>query len=118
MSTEAHDRQVRAGRNQALFREVNERIESLRQGMYPQTEIDFICECFDDGCFEPLPSVAVAEYEAVRARPDHFLVAPEHVDPAAEVVVSRDDTYWVVEKLGAARQVAVAADRRPASRGT
>jgi hypothetical protein len=46
------------------------------------------------------------------------LVAPEHVDPAAEVVVSRDDTYWVVEKLGAARQVAVAADRRPASRGT
>jgi hypothetical protein len=118
MSTEVHDRQVRAGRNQSLFREVNERIESLRQGTYPQTEIDFICECFDDGCFEPLQSVPVADYEAVRARPDHFLVAPKHVESAAEVVVSRNDTYWVVEKLGAAREVAVATDRRPPSRQT
>jgi hypothetical protein len=116
MATEVHDRQVRAGRNQALFREVNERIESLRQGIYPQTEIDFVCECYMETCFEPVPSVTIAEYEAVRARADRFVVHPGHIDTAAEVVVDELDRYWVVEKIGVAREVAVASDRRPADR--
>jgi len=112
MEIDVHDRQARVGRNQSLFREVNERIEGLRQGTYPQTELDFICECFNDTCFEAIPNVAIADYEAVRAHPDRFLVRPEHVAPEAENVVDRHDGYWIVEKFGVARQLAVATDTR------
>ena len=111
MDSETRDRQVRVGRNQSLFREVNERIEGLKRDSSPETEIDFICECFIDTCFEPL-SVTVAEYERVRARPDTFLVRPEHVDLSAEDVAERKNGYWIVAKTGDARNVAVATSKR------
>ena len=111
MATDTHEREIRIGRNQALFREVNERVETLRNSSYPLTEIDFICECADDTCFEPL-TLTITEYEAVREHPDRFAVHPEHVYPEAETVAERLDAYWIVEKRGAARQVVVAAEKR------
>lgn len=41
-------RRERAGRNQSLFREVNERIDDLAMG----GKIEFICECDDAECAE------------------------------------------------------------------
>ena len=50
----------------------------------------------------------------VRAEPTHFLIAPsvEHVAPAVERVVRREDRYWVVEKIGVAGEVSEDLDPR------
>jgi hypothetical protein len=110
-------RQVSAAKNQALYREVNERVRSLQSGwMSESDEIGFVCECADDGCAMPL-TLTLDEYEDVRADPESFAVAPGHVYPEAEVVVSENDRFTVVRKIGAAGQVAQLADRRSWRRG-
>jgi hypothetical protein len=106
-----HDAQVKAARNQSLFREVNERVEHLQQGWTPVSEIDFVCECADDTCTVPV-SLTIAEYERVRERAERFFVLPEHVYEEVEVVVAMNDRYWTVEKIEAAAGVAAALDPR------
>jgi hypothetical protein len=84
----------RAARNEALFREVNERIEAL----HVQSATDeFVCECPDDTCTERL-TVALATYERVRNTPLLFLVAPGHERPALEHVVEQGDGFLIVKK--------------------
>lgn len=105
----------RVGKNEALFREVNERIKDVSgnhvvfDGAAP---LQFVCECSDEGCSEPV-ELTLAEYEAVRADPTHFLVAPGHVwEPKAEHAVAADEDYAVVKKTGAAGDVAEDEDPR------
>ena len=43
----AESRPERAARNESLFREVNERIDSARSGVSPMFT-EFMCECADD----------------------------------------------------------------------
>lgn len=105
MSETQEQQQERAGRNQALFRDVNERIEELQSSWVPLTEIDFLCECADETCSLPI-SATRDEYEAVRESPVRFLVQPEHVAPEAEVVTERNERFWVVEKVERASDVA------------
>src|SRR5688500_12085016 len=88
MNQDKHEIQVRIARNEALFREVNERVEHLQKGWAPVSEIEFICECADDTCTAHL-SMTVAEYEAIREQSAQFVVLAEHVYPEAEVVVAR-----------------------------
>jgi hypothetical protein len=58
--------------------------------------------------------VTDAEYEAVRADGDHFIVAPgdEHVDLNVERIVVRNDRFWVVDKAGKAAEITEALDPR------
>ena len=95
------DRQSRAAQNQALFREVNERIESLNEPFTAEAPItDFVCECAEGTCTERI-GVTVAEYEHVRGDGSRFLVAPadSHYFADVERVVERHDRFWVVEKF-------------------
>jgi hypothetical protein len=101
-------RRERAARNEALFREVNERIEDLSTSYSFTT---FVCECRSEDCVEPV-SISIVEYERVRGNPSHFLVLPGHVTPEAENVIEHHDGYAVVEKIGAAREVAEELDPR------
>ena len=101
-------RRERAARNEALFREVNERIEELSNSYSFTT---FVCECRSEDCVEPV-SISIVEYERVRGNPSHFLVLPGHVTPEAENVIENHDRYVVVEKIGAAREVAEELDPR------
>jgi hypothetical protein len=91
----------------SLYREVNERIEHLKSGWLPLTELNPVCECWDDGCFVPL-TLTRDEYLAVRVEAAHFVVAPDHVDLLIERVVSKHPAYWVVAKIEKAIDVAVA----------
>jgi hypothetical protein len=102
----------RVGENQALFREVNERVRSLNQALSLGVDT-WICECANTGCFQRV-ELAASEYADVRSHPARFLVYPDesHVAPEAERVVDRNERYWVVEKLGEARRAAVDAHRR------
>lgn len=84
----------RLTRNQARFREVNERVNQLRPATLSFRE--FICECSDPSCSKSL-FVAAGEYDAVRAHPTRFLVAHGHDVPDVERVVFDNDRFSVVE---------------------
>ena len=97
------DGEVCAARNQALFRNVNERVEGLsRSFTLPTERVEFVCECVDMRCREQI-SMTRGEYEAVRRMPRRFAVKPDarHVVLEVERVVEAKDDYWVVEKVGA-----------------
>jgi hypothetical protein len=93
----------RRARNEALLREVNERIDDVRRFAEPVREadefIEFHCECGD--CTETLLLTA-SEYETVRAQDDRFAVRPGHETLELERVVERSDRYVVVDKVPAA----------------
>ena len=96
-------RQRRAATNQALFRGVNDRIKPLNEVFEAFAPyVDWTCECTDIECIEKV-KMTLAEYEAVRAHSDRFLVAPAdlHVVPSVEQIVERTDRFWLVEKLEA-----------------
>ena len=106
---EAQEDQARkAAKNQALFRDVNERIEELvGEAWHPE----FVCECADEHCIETL-ELSLAEYESIRASPIRFPVKVGHDYPEFERVVALSDGYAVVEKIGAAAEVAKTLDPR------
>jgi hypothetical protein len=89
----------RRATNEALFRDVNERIaESAERFEADSTE--FVCECADPNCTERL-TVTLAEYAEVRADPTKFLLAPGHEHRDIEQVVSDRDGFRIVEKIQA-----------------
>ena len=104
------------GKNEALFREVNERIREASTDFFASEReqgVDFVCECSDATCYTPV-ELTLNEYEAVRSDPVHFLVAPGHLwHTEAERHVAGNDRHWVVEKVSVAGRAAEAADPRP-----
>jgi hypothetical protein len=117
MATETEEHERRAGKNQSLFREVNERVSEINKehGLWV-TLSDWICECADETCTERI-ELTPEQYERVRKNPTHFVVAPsaEHVVFDVERVVEQHDRYWVVSKVGEAASVAMKLD--PHSQG-
>jgi hypothetical protein len=105
-------REERVAKNEALFREVNERIKRLNPHLDAHDQADFICECGDAECTHPV-SLTLTEYEEVRRRGTHFAVLPGHVVPDLERVVARYPRFAVVEKTDArAAGIAVSEDPR------
>jgi hypothetical protein len=108
------DREARIGQNEALFREVNERIEGLTRGIASVSDemMHIVCECGEGECVEQL-AVSVSVYERVRSDPTHFLVKPGHEKPSTEVLIEEGDGYNVVRKDGpVAERIAEETDPR------
>jgi hypothetical protein len=107
------ERQRRVGRNEALFRQVNEELEALEQVTRVTEEtLGVVCECGDLRCRERIEMPA-REYEAVRGEGDLFLVIPGHEIPDTEDVVRRSERYYVVRKReGEAARLSKALDPR------
>jgi hypothetical protein len=105
--------EFRAGRNQALFRAIN---EELRAATRPQEQETFTiaCECADPACVETL-DVGVERYAQIRAVPTHFIVLPGHVYPEVEDVIVDDARFQIVEKIGEAAEVAASSNDSAAS---
>jgi hypothetical protein len=91
-------REERVARNETLFREVNERIKQVNVGLATAEATDFLCECGDESCTQPI-SLTMAEYESVRAEPTHFAIVAGHVVPDVERVLVSNERYAVVEKV-------------------
>jgi len=105
-------RDERRARNEALFREVNERIEELSSDESEQeASLDDVCECGRNDCTELL-EVTRAQYEAVRSDPRRFLVLPGHEHTDTARVVERNSGFSVIEKLEGAAEIAVEHDPR------
>jgi len=88
----------RVGENEALFRVVNERIESLNAAFAAITEtMDVVCECGSLECAERIV-LGLGEYERVREDPTHFVLVPGHEMSGVESVIARGEGYVVVRK--------------------
>jgi len=105
-------RAERYAQNEALFREVNERIRELVDAWTDADDrLELTCECANLSCAERIV-VVLDEYEGVRRHPDRFLVAPGHLDLEVEDIVNECDGFWVVEKRGHAGATAAELDPR------
>jgi hypothetical protein len=92
------DRDARIGLNEAVFREVNERINDLAENLgLDQQALDLVCECADPNCVERV-SMSRAEYEELRSESTHFAVHIGHQQPEVEDVIAERRTYFVVRK--------------------
>jgi hypothetical protein len=97
-SGDQQEREVRAVRNQALFRAVNEKLQTLNDSFQSiMGTFTIACECADTSCIE-MVDIEPDEYSAIRAEPRHFAVLPGHVYPEVERVVRESDGHVVVEK--------------------
>jgi hypothetical protein len=107
------ERERKIGLNEALFREVNERIGEVNRTFAAVTGvIDVMCECGDAGCIERI-TVDQPEYEAVRREGAQFLIVPGHEIVDVETVVQKTPSYYVVRKnAGAAEALAEFTDPR------
>jgi hypothetical protein len=111
-----HDRQERAGRNQSMWREINELALTKRQDN--PTFRSFVCECAAETCTEEV-ALTLEEYEAVRSQPNRFFVKPGHVFPDVDRVINDAGAdgarYQVVDKIGEGALVAAHHDPRDPS---
>jgi hypothetical protein len=106
----AHDR--RLAENEALFRSVNEAIDTTaaRQGT-DEHLYEFLCECSDPSCGRRI-QLTLEEYESVRGRGDQFALISGHEDERIERVVEHHDRYQIVQKTGIGADVARELDPR------
>jgi hypothetical protein len=108
------DHGQRTGENEALFREVNERLKERKEDDSAWTiPLEWICECAEEGCTERI-TMSLLEYEELRSEATHFAVAPSerHVSLDVERIVDKREDFWVVEKFGEAAEIAEETDPR------
>ena len=91
-------REERLAGNEALFREVNERVAEVAT-LYieagSQRAVDFTCECGLIDCSETM-MMTIAEYEAIRAH--SLTLASSRSTAAGDRERDRAPSYFVVEK--------------------
>jgi hypothetical protein len=107
------ERGKRVGKNEVLFREVNERLRDLGESFSLVTEeAEFVCECANTTCLERV-HMSLSSYEEIRSDPKRFFVVKGHELLEYEKVVAEDSGYLVVEKLpGGPAGIAIRDDPR------
>ena len=106
-STESEER---AARNEVVFREANEKLESKRLELDIGGPTPFLCECGNPDCTE-LIRLSLEEYEHVRSSAKRFLIATDHYALNA-VTIEEHAGYVIVEKHGVAGRIAEEENRR------
>ena len=97
----------RFARNEAIFREVNERVADVSDSEVRMT--NFLCECGNLDCIEEI-SLTDAEYMELRSNSATFAVAPGHALEDVETVIKETDRFHVVEKHPREAAIAEATD--------
>jgi hypothetical protein len=104
------ERTERAARNEALFRDVNERVAEAAEGFHLEL-FDALCECHDPACTTSI-RMTLREYAALRAHPARFALVDGHEEPGLEEVVERNDRFAIVRKVGEGADLARELDPR------
>jgi hypothetical protein len=102
------------GRNEAVFREINEQVEGLNRGLadISDNQMHIVCECGDLLCVDRLV-VPMPKYEEIRSDPALFFVKPGHDKPDFEEIAEHAESYDVVRKRpGEPERVAEETDPR------
>jgi hypothetical protein len=97
-------REARLAENEAVFREVNERIAEVSD-RFELEAVTAICECATSDCTQRF-ELSRGEYDEVRSRSLQFAVVPSHERPDIERVIGRRARYLIVEKIGEGADVA------------
>ena len=97
----------RIARNEAIFREVNERVANVVDSEARMT--DFLCECGNLDCVEEI-SLTDAEYMKLRSNPATFAVVPGHAIEDVETDIEETDRFQIVEKHPREAAIAEATD--------
>jgi hypothetical protein len=107
------ERAKRIGLNEAVFRDVNERVQSINEDFGGRLETaEFVCECGSVECTDRI-RLRLSLYESIRADPTWFIVKDGHEIPDVEDVVERHEGFVVVQKkAGDPAQLAEATDPR------
>ncbi len=93
-------RDTRREENQKFFRRGNERLHDLVENQVnDSTPVPFLCECAAEDC-QGRVEVQLAEWEAVAARPNHYLMVAGHQRSEGEQVVGSVGEYDEVQKPG------------------
>jgi hypothetical protein len=109
-----NERTRRVGKNEAVFREINEQVEGLNRNLagISDNQMHIVCECGDLVCVERLV-VPLPKYEEIRSDSALFFIKSGHDKPDVEDVVEEADAYNVVRKHpGEPERVAQATDPR------
>jgi len=88
-------RTERVGKNEAVFREVNERINEVTR----EKTDEYLCECGYANCTETV-QMTVADYEDLRADPTRFALLPGHEVPHWRERPHRDNGATVQRRSG------------------
>ena len=97
----------RSAAAQTMFRAANEAILGPTTHDLP---VAFICECASETCLEAIELTA-DEYAEARADGRRFAVVPGHED-GEDTVLAQDERFTLIEKTGAAAELAAARDPR------
>jgi hypothetical protein len=95
----------RQARNEALVRQVNERIEEMDRAAEAQGWVsedgrfEFHCECGAGDVCTARVFMTIEEYERVRQQDDRFALAPGHERGELERVVERHERFVIVDKI-------------------
>jgi hypothetical protein len=109
-------REDRIIRNEALFRELNERVREIEEtlearGVAEPTDYgEYFCECGMERCIEKI-RLTHEEYERVRSSPLQFAIVPGHEIVAVERVVQTTDRFAMVEKFEGERELVLSDPR-------
>ena len=104
------EREKRVATNEALVRDVNERLESRAQVIVGEdAPFAAVCECADPECTDRIALTPI-EYEDAHGDERQFIVVPAHVAEDVEDVVQRNETFFVVRKRGLAGEIAAELD--------
>ncbi len=111
----ATERQTRIARNEAMFREANERAKAWEERHDgPDSEVElYFCECGKADCLEKV-SLREADYERVRSDPRRFVIVPGHELLDVETVIERNEGWAIVEKVPEVSRTVEARDPRGA----
>jgi hypothetical protein len=92
------ERARRIGKNEAVYRSINEKIEGLNTAFGMVTEsMAVLCECGVAECAQQL-ELDIPTYERVRADPTLFVLVPGHEIPDVESVVEEHSGFSIVRK--------------------
>ena len=104
---------VSAGRNQSLFRSINEKLKAVSDVFEERNGHHVLaCECADLECIQTL-EISPDGYRKVREDDRHFVVLEGHVYPDVERVIDRQPSFEVVEKFGEAGEIASTSAKSP-----
>jgi hypothetical protein len=93
-----NSRDTRREQNQRRFREANEKLhEAVEDRVRESQPVPFLCECADDDCLGTV-KVSLGEWEAVAAKPNHFVMEAGHQRSEGEEVVGSLREYQVSRK--------------------
>jgi hypothetical protein len=98
-------RAEREAQNQALFKQVNERIHDVLESLGDDGRPgEFVCEC---GCVDcaTMMRLTQEEYEAAREGGERFIVVPGHEQSGLDRIYARHEGFFVVETVSGAKEM-------------